>query len=79
MIEWKSALTKIRKHNEISVFISSNIFAVNILRLTLSTAMTTLILTSFKNFNNSNKINMIQRPNLLIISMNSILFNHNVS
>ena len=79
MIDWKSALTKLKKHKEISVFTSSNIFAVTILRLTLSTVMSTLILTTFNNFNNSNKINMIQRATLLIRNMHSILFNHNVS
>ena len=78
MIEWKSVLTKTRKHKEISVFKSSNIFAVNIFKLALATSKSTLILTTFNNFNNSNKINIIQIPTL-IIKMNSILFNHNVS
>jgi len=56
MIEWKSTLKKTRKHKDISVFPSPNISALNILKLIISTNLSTLLLTPFNNLNRSNKI-----------------------
>ena len=56
MIEWKSTLKKTRKHKDISVFPSPNIFPLNIRKLSISTNLSTLLLTPFNHLNKSNKI-----------------------
>lgn len=76
MIEWKSTLKKTRKHKDISVFPSSNIFALNI-KLSISTNLSALLLTPFNNLNRINKI-YDSKTHIVNLNKNSILFNHDI-